>query len=265
MRRGRETMQNQQVKSALRALEILEYFKLNRQRRSMSEIAADLGYPQSSATVLLRTLITMGYLSYDRQERAYFPTPKVTALGDWIPIALFGSNRILEALQDVHTATGEGVFLGTKSDIYLQYVRTIESVHAMRFHVGEGTLVPLTRSAAGWVLMSSLPEDRLDNLVRRANIAGNPEERVSIEQIRYRLAELREKGYAHAQDVPFPGGATIVVPLQARIQGQPVCLALGGVAVRVRENFDRYLEVLRAAAASVAACEPFATPIRIET
>lgn len=257
-------MQAQQVKSALRALEILEYFKLNRQRRSMSEIAGDLGYPQSSATVLLKTLITMGYLSYDRGERAYFPTPKVTALGDWIPMALFGATRIQEALRDVHTATGEGVFIGTKSDVYLQYIRTIESIHALRFHVGEASLVPITRSAAGWVLMSSMPEDRLDNLVRRANIACPVEERVSLTQIRERIAELREKGYAHVENLPFDGGATIVVPLQARIQGQPACLALGGASTRVRDNFSKYLQVLQAAASSVAETAPFSTPIHIE-
>lgn len=257
-------MQSHQVKSALRALEILEYFKLNQQRRSMSEIAHDLGYPQSSATVLLKTLITLGYLSYDRQERAYFPTPKVTSLGDWIPLALFGTGKILEAMRDAHTATGEGIFIGTKSDIYLQYTRTIESIHALRFHVDEGSIVPLTRSAAGWMLLSSMPEDRLENLVRRANIACPVQDRVSLKEMEERIAEIREKGYARAQEVPLEGGATIVVPLPVRIQGQPACLALGGVAQRINDNFERYLDALKTAAASVASVEPFNTPIRID-
>ena len=257
-------MEKQQVKSAMRALEILEYFKLNQQRRSMSEIASDLGYPQSSATVLLKTLITLGYLSYDRQERAYFPTPKVTALGEWIPMALFGSGKILEAMRDVHTATGEGIFIGTKSDIYLQYTRTIASIHALRFHIDEGSIVPLTRSAAGWMLLSSLPDHMLENLVRRANIACEVPDRVTLAQAQDRVGEIRDKGYARAVDIPLPGGATIVVPLSVRIQGQPACLALGGVATRVTANFDRYLEALQAAAASVTSDEPFNTPIKID-
>lgn len=257
-------MEPQQVKSAMRALEILEYFKLNQQRRSMSEIASDLGYPQSSATVLLKTLITLGYLSYDRQERAYFPTPKVTALGEWIPMALFGSGKILEAMRDVHTATGEGVFIGTKSDIYLQYTRTMESIHALRFHIDEGSIIPLTRSAAGWMLLSSLPGHMLENLVRRANIACEVKDRVSLAQAQERVAEIQQKGYATAVDMPLVGGATIVVPLSVRIQGQPACLALGGVANRVSENFDRYLEALQTAAASVTDQEPFNTPIKID-
>lgn len=257
-------MQAHQVKSAMRALEILEYFKVNQQRRSMSEIAADLGYPQSSATVLLKTLIMLGYLSYDRGERVYFPTPKVTALGDWVPMALFGSGTILEALRDVHAATGEGVFVGTRNDIYLQYTRTIESIHALRFHIDEGSIVPLTRSAAGWMLMADLPRERLDKLLRRANIAGKVSERVTMAQIEDRLAEIRHKGYAHASDLPLQGGSTLVVSLPARIQGQPACLALGGVTQRINDNFDRYLDILRSAAAFVAEAEPFNSPIRIE-
>jgi DNA-binding IclR family transcriptional regulator len=257
-------LQSHHVKSAVRALEILEYFRLNQQRRSMSEIAHDLGYPQSSATVLLKTLVTLSYLSYDRQERAYFPTPKVTSLGDWIPLALFGTGKILEAMRDVHAATGEGVFIGTISEIYLQYTRTLASIHALRFHIDEGSIVPLTRSAAGWMLLSLLPQDRIENLVRRANIACAVHERVTLEEIERRIAEIRKKGYARAEGVPLEGGASIAVALPVRIQGKPACLSLGGVAQRVNDNFDRYLEALQTAVSSVTDVEPFNTPIRIE-
>ena len=130
------------VKSATRAIEVLEYFKLSQQPRSMSELAADLGYPQSSTTVLLKTLVKLGYLNFDRQNRVYFPTPKVTSLGEWIPKVLFGSGKIIAAMKDVHAATGEGVFLGTKNDVYLQYMTTLPSIHALRFHIDEAPFVP---------------------------------------------------------------------------------------------------------------------------
>src|SRR5690554_2412047 len=218
-------MSSNQVKSAVRAFEVLEYFRVNQQRRSMSEIAHDLGYPQSSTTMLLKTLLTMGYLSYDRLEHAYFPTPKLTALGDWIPKALFGTGKILEAMRDVHRATGEGVFIATKSEIYLQYTRTIESIHALRFHIDEYSLVPLTRSAAGWVLLSQLPKDTMESLVRRANTICEIHERVTIQQMEDRIARIKEKGYACAQGVPLKGGATIAVPLPVCVYGQDACLA----------------------------------------
>ncbi len=102
-------MSDDKVKSAARAFEILEYFRLSRQPRSMSEIATALGYPLSSSTVLLKTLVKLGYLNYERRARVYFPTTKVTGLGEWIPRTLFGSGQVLDAMKDVHAATGEGV------------------------------------------------------------------------------------------------------------------------------------------------------------
>ncbi|WP_323038433.1 IclR family transcriptional regulator [Gemmobacter sp.] len=258
-------MQPSQVKSATRAIEILEYFKLSQQPRSMSELANDLSYPQSSTTVLLKTLVKLGYLNFDRRSRVYFPTPKVTSLGDWIPRALFGSGQILDALNDVHAATGEGIFIGAKNDVYLQYIKTRNSIHALRFHIDEGTIRPITRSAAGWMLMTTLSDDKIDNLVRRANIAtANPAERVKVRDIMDRVTEIRARGYAHVANMPFAGGATIAVLLPVQVQGQPVTLALGGVVDRVKTNFDRYLAALQSAARSIRPERDFDTPIQIE-
>lgn len=258
-------MQNSQVKSATRAIEILEYFKRVRQPRAMSEIAVALGYPQSSTTVLLKTLVTLGYLNFDRSDRLYFPTPKVTSLGDWIPRALFGTSRVLDALRDVHAATGETVSIGTRNDVYLQYVQIIQSVHALRFHVDEGTLRPLTQSAVGWMLLSTLADDKIDNIVRRANIATpKASERVKIGDMMERVREIRQTGHCWTENVPFLGGGTICVLLPITIQNQPVVLGLGGAAERIRINRERYLAALQRAAKSVQPSDPFDQPIDIE-
>jgi DNA-binding IclR family transcriptional regulator len=253
------------VKSATRAIEVLEYFKLSQQPRSMSELAGNLGYPHSSMTVLLKTLVKLGYLNFDRQSRVYFPTPKVTALGDWIPRVLFGSGKIIEAMKDVHAATGEGVFLGTRNDVYLQYLTTIPSIHALRFHIDEGTIRPITRSAAGWMLLTDMPDDKVDNIVRRANIATpDPAERVQVRDILEKLREIRVLGYARAENIPFLGGGTLAVLLPVQIQGQPAVLALGGVAERIRSNFQPYLEALQSAASSVGPLQDFNAPVHID-
>ena len=223
-----------------------------RQPRAMSEIGAALGYPASSTTVLLKTLVGLGYLNFDRRTRVYFPTPKVTALGDWIPKTLFGDSHLLEAMRDVHAATGEAVSIGTLNDVYLQYVQIIQSIHPLRFHVDEGMLRPLTQSALGWLLMSTMSDEKVDNIVRRANIATpNPSDRVKLPAMMKRIRQIRGKGYGSAENIPIPGGATICVLLPTAIQNQPVALGLGGAADRIKQNFGRYLSVLRQAAKTV--------------
>jgi DNA-binding IclR family transcriptional regulator len=257
-------MQPSQVKSATRAIEILEYFRSVRNPRAMSEIAIALGYPQSSATVLLKTLVTLGYLNFDRRDRVYFPTPKVTALGDWVPNALFGSSKMLDAMRDVHTATGESISINTKNDIYIQYVQIIQSVHPLRFHVDEGALRPLTRSVTGWTLMSTLSDEKIDNIVRRANIASDKADRVSVAAMMERIKEIRKNGYGYVEDLPFLGGATICVLLPINIQNQSAVLGLGGARDRVRENRENYLKVLQRAVKSVRPSDAFDEPIELD-
>lgn len=257
-------MQSAQVKSATRAIEILEYFSMVRKPRAMSEIASALGYPQSSATVLLKTLVTLGYLNFDRRERVYFPTPKVTSLGDWVPRALFGSSRVLDAMRDVHAATGETVSINTKNDIYIQYIQIIQSKHALRFHVDEGTLRLVTQSTVGWTLMSTMTDDKIDNLVRRANIATEKSQRVTVAYILGKVAEIRANGYGYVEDVPFLGGGTICVLMPVKIQNQPAALGLGGARDRIRENRDRYLSVLQRAVKTLKPADPFDQPIDLE-
>src|SRR5262245_24956505 len=87
------------VKSAGRALQVLEYFDDIRQEARMVEIARALNYPESSTSVLLKSLATIGYLSYDRYKRTYIPTNRVRLLGNWIESSLFENDRILNLMR----------------------------------------------------------------------------------------------------------------------------------------------------------------------
>lgn len=240
------------VKSASRAFAILEFFRVHQRPCSMSEMALGLDYPRSSTTVLLKTLVKLGYLNYDRRSRNYFPTPKVTGLGNWVPNALFGSGQVIDAMNDLHAATGESVFLGTLNDVYLQYIQTRESTHMLRFHIDEGTIRPVTQSIAGLVLIAAMSSDKLDNIVRRANIATpDPVDRVELDTVVAQIAEIRKNRYGYVEDLPFAGGATLAMLLPVFVQDQPIVLAMGGAMARFRKNYDWYLTALRNAAATV--------------
>ena len=70
------------VKSARRVLEVLELFAERRGPLTVGEVAAALAYPQSSASVLLQSLVALGYLVHDRGQRTFLPTLRVAFLGD---------------------------------------------------------------------------------------------------------------------------------------------------------------------------------------
>ena len=53
------------VKSARRVFEFLEYFARVQRAVSVAELAAHHAYPNSSVSALMRSMVTLGYLSYD--------------------------------------------------------------------------------------------------------------------------------------------------------------------------------------------------------
>src|ERR1700761_5581715 len=75
------------VKSATRALEIIELFAIHRQPLTVTEI--------SSASVLLHSLSSAGFITRDRKTRKYIPSARSVFLGNWIHDALFPDGSLL--------------------------------------------------------------------------------------------------------------------------------------------------------------------------
>lgn len=239
-------MSTNSVKSAERVLEVFDHFQRYRSPQQLKQICEALGYPQSSGTVLLKNLVNLGYLSYDRATRSYFPTLKVAALGDWLEHALFGQGQIFELMRDLHSVTGEAVSVALQNDVYMQYIRVIQSIHPLRFHTEEGSMRPLTLSATGWVLMSAHPDKEVDRLIRRANIATQrAEDRQPMELMMQRVREARASGVAYAENLPLLGGATLCVRLPMTVQGRPIVLGMGGALERIHPRRDEYLQLMQ--------------------
>lgn len=242
------------VKSAARVLQVLEHFRDVRVPQSLKQITEALGYPQSSTTVLLKSLISLGYLNYDRVRRVYFPTLRVADLGDWVAKELLGRGRMSEAMHDIANATGETVAIAVQNDVFIQYIRVIQSTHPLRFYTDEGSMRPLVESALGWLLMSTHADDEVERLIRRANIAvSSPDRRVPVAQMMEKVAALRATKTAYAEGVPLQGGATVCVLLPVAVHDQPAVLGLGGALDRIRPMKTRYTALLKRAAQEVLA------------
>ena len=72
----------QPVKSAMRTLALLDYFRRTKASASVTELSAALETPQSSTSVLLKSLVSLNYLEYDSETRRFLPSYRVALLGD---------------------------------------------------------------------------------------------------------------------------------------------------------------------------------------
>ncbi|MDR3509231.1 MAG: helix-turn-helix domain-containing protein, partial [Caulobacteraceae bacterium] len=202
-------MADSAVKSAKRVFEILELFDRQRRPLGLKEILDALGYPASSGSVLLKSLVSLGYLDYDRDRRIYFPTMRIAALGGWVHDVLFGDGALSGLMSHLHRLTGETVILATQSDLHAQYVHLIHSAEPLQFSVPPGARRPLANSGMGWLLLSAKSNEEIERLRRRINAeqAGGPQQ--SSEALMERIDEIRARGYAFSKHTVSEGAGVI--------------------------------------------------------
>src|SRR6516225_4571403 len=118
-------LEPKKIKSAHRALEVLEYFNANRREATVMDIARAMTCPQSSTSELLSCLVALGYLHRDRYARTYRPTARVALLGAWVQPKLFRRGHLLPMLDRLAEETGLTVFLASKVGLTVQYIHVV--------------------------------------------------------------------------------------------------------------------------------------------
>lgn len=235
------------VKSALRVLEVLELFDRLQREASVSEIARELGYPVSSASMLLATLLEAGYLRHGADQRSYFPTPRVTLLGSWVEPLLQPQAEVMRLMAELGEATGETIILAAPTRDQAQYLHVVPATTTMRMHVGPGTMRPLVASGLGRVLLSTMPEDRVRQLVMRHNDGpfAQEEGRVSLAALQRELSGIRARGYSVVLRGVTPGAGLVAMLLPMELSGLPLAIGIGGWAREMRARQEEYVQLLR--------------------
>src|ERR1700682_5576797 len=97
------------VKSAQRALDILEVLR-QLQPCTVGDISHALSMPNSSTSILLKSLVTMGYLDFNPETRRFKPSYRVALLGERVEEQpIHNQKHFTEKLRALHEQTGETV------------------------------------------------------------------------------------------------------------------------------------------------------------
>jgi DNA-binding IclR family transcriptional regulator len=234
------------VKSAIRVLEVLEFFDRIQREASVGEVARALGYPVSSTSMLLANLLERGYLRHGADRRSYFPTPRVTVLGSWIEPLLQPQAEVMRMMAELGEATGETIILAAPTRDQAQYLYVVPATTTMRMHVGPGTMRPLVASGLGRILLSTLPDEKVRQLVMRHNDGPLAPEtgRVSLAALRRELAGIRARGHAVVLRGVTPGAGLVGMVLPLELGGLPLALGIGGWAREMRTRQHEYLQLM---------------------
>jgi DNA-binding IclR family transcriptional regulator len=231
------------VKSAGRALAILEFFSDVRRPASATAIRRAFGLPASSATALLRSLVELGYLHYRPGDRTYIPTVRTELLADWRP-HLFSDGRPLNhMLHQLGESTRQLVVVGARCKSHAQYVHVVRCSDRLR-NVRRGTIAPLTRTAVGWMLLSRLADREIRGLCVRTNAEASADDRISPDWLIDRIDEVRTTGYAFCFGRVTPTAGAVAMALPVPSDQPPLVLAISGTGDAFVQRKDELITMM---------------------
>jgi DNA-binding IclR family transcriptional regulator len=236
------------IKSARRALEVLEYFQGDRTEATVMDIARSMGYPQSSTSELLSCLVALGYLTRNRAARTYKPTARVAVLGARVQPKLFRDGRLLATMDDLAQETGATIVLGNRVGLDIQYIHSAAPADAS-MRIDESAIAPMAHSAMGKAILAAMDRNYMRKLMHRVNAESEPQMRVPFETAAHECDETNARGYSVATE---RGGYMIAMLLTKG--GPEEGLALGVLLTPEQYETRReyFVQVLRGAAACLA-------------
>lgn len=242
------------VKSASRALEVLELFNEQRRPLKLQEIYELLGYPQSSATHLMKTLVQLGYINYNRATRVYVPSCRVRGLGTWMTSAMYGQQRYHRLVEALQQRTDETVALSMQNDLFIQYFIIKTPNHEYKAPPTEGNMRLIPDSTSGMALLSRMSDRQVDKICRNINYyESSAGYRVDTAVVMKELAWVRHVGYCYRENAPAAGVSSIAFSLDETMYGVPLALGVGGTTERLGTNKSEITKAIRATIAEFSA------------
>lgn len=242
------------VKSASRVLQIFDFFDEVRREAKVHEIAERLNFPQSSTSVLLKSLVELGFLDQDPITRAFLPTPRIALLGSWEDGGPMRNGSVIRMMGELSSRTGEAIVLANRNGPYAQDVRVVQGRGPDALPLPQGLRRLAVRSGAGLALLMDEPDELIQALCRRANAEAGVGQIVDCRRVQTDIGQARRSGYFFSRGLVTPGVGSIAMPLPKGLDARdrPFAIAVAGriqdlepreaelVAI-LRETVARYL------------------------
>lgn len=161
-------MSTNDVKSARRVLDILQFFAATRAPATLSQISAGLGIPKSSCLALLDTLEGDGYAHQTAGRyyltRRWLNEARTVAEHDQL------TTRIRPTLEALRDELDETLILAQRSGDQVVYLDVAEPDRIVRFTARVGQQKPLHASASGRALLGAMPPAEREALAARLTL-----------------------------------------------------------------------------------------------
>lgn len=232
------------IKSAARAMALIEYFNQRRSPASINDICSAMGIPQSSASMLVKCLADLGYLSRIEGTRTYVPGSRSAFLGDWALERLGQLNPLCQIAADLAYDLGQTAVVGTQNGPYVQYLHVVSArdMSLVNPRVGKKTVMACT--AAGRSLLSRLENRKIVGIARRNNAEAPPHARIPERRLLETIEAEKSQGFFESRGGLVAGINSISVLLNPARAGAPLVIGVGGAAEHIMPIRDEVISRL---------------------
>lgn len=184
------------VKSALRTVELLDFFAQHPGLHSLTDIHGKLGYPKSSLHALLRTLVDLGWVETDATGTLYRIGMRALLVGATYIDGDAVVQLSRDALDWLAEATGETVHLARLDHSDVVYLATRASRHYLRPFSRVGRRLPASTTALGKAILATRDDEEVLRILPAELPRLTRNTIVDRDELLAELREIRERGYA---------------------------------------------------------------------
>ncbi|MFN4169648.1 MAG: IclR family transcriptional regulator C-terminal domain-containing protein [Pannonibacter phragmitetus] len=233
------------IASLAKGLSVLEAFRADRSRLSISDVAEATGLDRATARRCLLTLHETGYADYD--GKFFTLTPKVLRLGMGALAALPLAQVVQPWLDQLSEQIGQSASVAIRDELEIVYLARAAQRRVMSIGLMPGSRLPVHCTSMGRVLLAAMPEAEAVALIERCDLTPRTPRSLTVPQeIMARIAEARRLGYAIIDQEVELGLRSIAVPVYSS-RGQVVAalnVGLAAVQASAEELPGLYLQPL---------------------
>jgi IclR family KDG regulon transcriptional repressor len=235
-----------------RALILLRYIVDHPDGLGIRRASRNLGYSPGIVQKLVNTLEAQGYVVQDEVTGRYHLGPEAVQLG-LVALSRLEVRRIARPhLEALHLMAGETVLLAVPQGEHVIYVDKIVSTQPIRMDAPLGVERPYNCTAAGKVLLASLADERVEQLLASGAFAQRTENSiVDLGALRDVIEHVRVDGWAHDHEEYSPGVECIAAPIWDHEGEVIAAVAASGPTERIDANLNRLIEQVKACADAI--------------
>jgi DNA-binding IclR family transcriptional regulator len=241
------------VKSAHRALLILELLTRLESPATFTEISERLGVPRSSLSGLLSTMTDANWLRLDPQTRAYRLGIRVMEAGNAYLRSVDLPGRAAPYMRTVRDHMDETVQLAVLDGRFNVYIAKLEGKQALRLASEVGRRLPAHATGLGKVMLAHLSEADLRARFRGVTLEVYTKNTIAtFAALQAELARIRSVGFGVDNEEYSVGVRCVAAPVRDHTGAVVTAMSVSVPLIRFdRERRARARELVVAAAAQL--------------